>query len=57
MLTMPWDLGIFEQVVKSYAHLRAPVADLKGPGFNILGDHFSPITALIAPSTDSSPPP
>ncbi|MFC4033782.1 DUF2079 domain-containing protein [Streptomyces polygonati] len=49
MLTMSWDLGIFEQVVKSYAHLHAPVADLKGPGFNILGDHFSPVTALIAP--------
>jgi uncharacterized membrane protein len=49
MLTMSWDLGIFEQAVKSYAHLRAPVADLKGPGFNILGDHFSPVTALIAP--------
>jgi uncharacterized membrane protein len=44
-----WDLGIFEQVVRSYAHLRAPVADLKGPGFNILGDHFSPVTALLAP--------
>ncbi|NUR87059.1 MAG: DUF2079 domain-containing protein [Nonomuraea sp.] len=44
-----WDLGIFEQVVRSYAHLQAPVADLKGPGFNILGDHFSPVTALLAP--------
>jgi uncharacterized membrane protein len=49
LLTMSWDLGIFEQAVKSYAHLHAPVADLKGPGFDILGDHFSPITALIAP--------
>ncbi|MFG1809166.1 DUF2079 domain-containing protein [Streptomyces sp. NPDC049040] len=47
--TMSWDLGIFEQAVRGYAHLRAPVADLKGPGFNVLGDHFSPITALIAP--------
>ncbi|MET9828584.1 DUF2079 domain-containing protein [Streptomyces sp. NPDC006385] len=44
-----WDLGIFEQVIRSYAHLQAPVADLKGPGFNILGDHFSPVTALLAP--------
>ncbi|WP_079032423.1 DUF2079 domain-containing protein [Streptomyces specialis] len=44
-----WDLGIFEQVVRSYAHLQTPVADLKGPGFPILGDHFSPVTALIAP--------
>lgn len=44
-----WDNAIFEQAVKSYAHLDAPVVDLKGPGFNILGDHFSPIDALIAP--------
>nr|WP_262412663.1 DUF2079 domain-containing protein [Streptomyces acidipaludis] len=49
MQTMSWDLGIFEQAVKSYAHLHAPVADLKGPGFDVLGDHFSPVTALIAP--------
>ncbi|MEW2520293.1 DUF2079 domain-containing protein [Actinacidiphila alni] len=49
MLTMSWDLGIFEEAIKSYAHFHAPVADLKGPGFNILGDHFSPITVLIAP--------
>lgn len=49
MLTMSWDLGIFEQAVRSYSQLHAPVADLKGPGFNILGDHFSPITALMAP--------
>ncbi|MEV0602985.1 DUF2079 domain-containing protein [Streptomyces sp. NPDC050315] len=49
MGTISWDLGIFEQVVRSYAHLRAPVADLKGPGANILGDHFSPVLALLAP--------
>lgn len=47
--TRSWDLGIFEQAVRSYAHLREPVADLKGPGFLILGDHFSPVTALLAP--------
>ncbi|MGA5205323.1 DUF2079 domain-containing protein [Streptomyces variegatus] len=49
MTTLSWDLGIFEQVVRAYARLRAPVADLKGPGFVILGDHFSPVTALLAP--------
>jgi uncharacterized membrane protein len=49
MGTMSWDLGIFEQAVRGYAHVRAPVADIKGPGFNLLGDHFSPVTALIAP--------
>ncbi|PKV86170.1 putative membrane protein [Streptomyces sp. TLI_146] len=49
METLSWDLGIFEQAVRAYAHLRTPVADLKGPGTNILGDHFSPVTALLAP--------
>ncbi|OKK16713.1 hypothetical protein AMK16_23610 [Streptomyces sp. CB00455] len=44
-----WDLGIFEQAIRAYAHLREPVADLKGPGANILGDHFSPVIALLAP--------
>ncbi|MFD9412236.1 DUF2079 domain-containing protein [Streptomyces sp. NPDC059989] len=44
-----WDLGIFEQAIRAYAHLQAPVADLKGPGANILGDHFSPVIALVAP--------
>ncbi|MFI6491737.1 DUF2079 domain-containing protein [Streptomyces sp. NPDC050564] len=50
LATKSWDLGIFEQAVRAYAHLQAPVADLKGPGTNILGDHFSPITALLAPA-------
>ncbi|MEU6906202.1 DUF2079 domain-containing protein [Streptomyces coeruleorubidus] len=50
LTTLSWDLGIFEQVVRAYAHLRAPVSDLKGPGFAILGDHFSPVTALLAPA-------
>ncbi len=44
-----WDLGIFTELVKQYAHLRAPVADVRGAGVNLLGDHFSPIIALIAP--------
>ncbi|MFB7469065.1 DUF2079 domain-containing protein [Streptomyces sp. NPDC056224] len=44
-----WDLGIFEQAIRAYAHLREPVADLKGPGANILGDHFSPVIATLAP--------
>ncbi|WP_324796412.1 DUF2079 domain-containing protein [Streptomyces cyaneofuscatus] len=44
-----WDLGIFEQEVRAYADLRAPIVDIKGPGYLILGDHFSPIVALLAP--------
>ncbi|MEC4017308.1 DUF2079 domain-containing protein [Streptomyces sp. H27-D2] len=49
LANISWDLGIFEQAVRAYAHLQAPVADLKGPGANILGDHFSPIVAVLAP--------
>ncbi|MET9290551.1 DUF2079 domain-containing protein [Streptomyces sp. NPDC003077] len=49
MATVSWDLGIFEQAVRGYAHLQAPTADLKGPGTNILGDHFSPVLVLLAP--------
>ncbi|MDF1703818.1 MAG: DUF2079 domain-containing protein [Aeromicrobium sp.] len=44
-----WDLAIFEQAIAGYSRLAAPVVDVKGPGFNILGDHFSPVTALVAP--------
>lgn len=47
--TSSWDLGIFEQAIRGYAHFRAPIVDLKGPGTNILGDHFSPVLVLLAP--------
>ncbi|MEW2086356.1 DUF2079 domain-containing protein [Streptomyces sp. NPDC005283] len=49
MLTSGYDLGIFEQMVRSYAHGDLPVVELKGPGYNELGDHFSPIVATLAP--------
>lgn len=44
-----YDLGIFDQVVRSYAHFQAPIVSLKGDDFNIFGDHFHPILALLAP--------
>ena len=44
-----WDLAIFEQAIKGYAYLRAPTIDIKGPGFIQLGDHFSPLLAVLAP--------
>lgn len=47
--TSGFDLGIFVQQVESYSHLRAPTSDLLGTGYNTLGDHFSPITALLGP--------
>jgi uncharacterized membrane protein len=47
--TAGYDLGIFDQAVRAYAHLRLPVATLKGDGYDVLGDHFDPIVALWAP--------
>ncbi|WEB45425.1 DUF2079 domain-containing protein [Streptomyces yunnanensis] len=44
-----YDLGIFEQAVRAYAQLRTPVSELKGAGYNLLGDHFHPILATLAP--------
>ena len=44
-----WDLGIFTEYVRQLAHLRDPVVDIRGTGFNLLGDHFQPIVGLIAP--------
>lgn len=53
--TSAYDLGIFDQAVRSYAHFGAPVSLIKGvhnnfgTHFSVLGDHFSPIVATIAP--------
>lgn len=47
--TSGYDLGIFEQAVRGYAGLGAPVSTIKAPGFNLLGDHFHPILAVLAP--------
>jgi uncharacterized membrane protein len=48
-LTTGYDLGIFDQAVRAYSHFHAPIVPLKGPGYNVLGDHFHPIIATIAP--------
>ncbi|MFC5185457.1 DUF2079 domain-containing protein [Actinomadura harenae] len=44
-----YDLGIFEQAVRAYSRFEPPVATLKSPGFDVLGDHFHPVVALVAP--------
>jgi uncharacterized membrane protein len=48
-LSSGYDLGIFDQAVRAYAHFHAPIVPLKGASYNVLGDHFHPIIALIAP--------
>ena len=44
-----YDLGIFDQAVRQYALFKAPIVPIKGVDFNLLGDHFHPILALLAP--------
>ncbi|MBT2213625.1 MULTISPECIES: DUF2079 domain-containing protein [Actinomadura] len=50
-----YDLVIFDQAIRSYSRFELPVAMVKGvhngfgPHFAILGDHFSPVLALLAP--------
>ena len=49
-ITVPsWDLAIFAELAKDYAHGRAPIVPIKGEGYNLLGDHFHPILILLGP--------
>ncbi|GAB3189484.1 DUF2079 domain-containing protein [Nesterenkonia suensis] len=44
-----YDLGIFDQAVRQYALFNAPIVPVKGEDFHLLGDHFHPIIAALAP--------
>ncbi|MCU6481226.1 DUF2079 domain-containing protein [Arthrobacter sp. A2-55] len=44
-----YDLGIFDQVVRQYSAFMGPYSEIKGLIYNIMGDHFHPIIALLAP--------
>ncbi len=54
-VTSSYDLVIFDQAVRSYAHFQPGISIIKGvhngfgPHFSILGDHWSPILAALAP--------
>ncbi len=47
--TRSFDLGIFEQAIRHYANLQAPIVDLEGAGHHFLGDHWNPAIAVFAP--------
>ena len=42
-----WDLAIFTEAAQSYSRFEAPIVPIKGPGYNLLGDHFHPILMLL----------
>src|SRR5882724_6918159 len=49
-----YDLVIFDEAVRSYAHFHPGISIIKGvhngfgPTFSVLGEHFSPILAALA---------
>jgi len=53
--TSSYDLVIFDQAVRPYAHFEPGISAIKGlhnnfgPHFSVLGDHWSPILAWLAP--------
>jgi uncharacterized membrane protein len=53
--TSSYDLVIFDEAIRSYAHFHPGISIVKGlhngfgPHFSILGDHWSPILASLAP--------
>ncbi|WP_019877721.1 DUF2079 domain-containing protein [Sporichthya polymorpha] len=47
--TTGFDLGIVEQAVRGFASGGAPIVEVEGPDANLLGDHFSPAYAALAP--------
>ena len=44
-----WDLGIFTEAAQAYSRFEAPIVPIEGPGYNLLGDHFHPLLALLGP--------
>jgi uncharacterized membrane protein len=50
-----YDLVIFDQAIRSYAHFHLGISVIKGlhdgfgANFSVLGDHFSPIDMTLAP--------
>ena len=44
-----WDLGIFTEAAQAYSRFEVPIVPIKGPGYNLLGDHFHPLLALLGP--------
>lgn len=49
LATWSFDLAIYEQAIRHYAHMQAPIVDIEGAGVTFLGDHWNPASAAFAP--------
>jgi uncharacterized membrane protein len=47
--SMSWDLGIFTEAVRDYAHFQAPMVGIRGQEMDLLGDHWHPVLMLLGP--------
>lgn len=52
-----FDLALFTQAVAGYAKFEAPISNVREHGYNVLGEHFHPILALLGPLYRLAPSP
>ena len=50
LFTYGFDLGVYYEALRGYAHFGLPLVALKGTHYNLLGDHFEPMVALLVPT-------
>ncbi len=50
LATSGFDLGVYYEALRGYAHFGLPLVGLKGAHYDLLGDHFEPILALLSPT-------
>ena len=48
--TYGFDLGVYYEALRGYAHLGLPLVGLKGVHYDLLGDHFEPMLAVLVPT-------
>jgi uncharacterized membrane protein len=50
LFSYAFDLGVYYEALRGYAHFGLPLVALKGTHYNLLGDHFEPMVAILAPT-------
>ena len=50
LLSYAFDLGVYYEALRGYAHFGLPLVALKGVHYDLLGDHFEPMVAVLAPT-------
>ena len=53
LLTYAFDLGVYYEALRGYAHFGLPLVALKGAHYNLLGDHFEPMVTVLVPTSGS----